>query len=52
MTGADLIALGLTPGPAFAAILAQARADRLDAKAVGREAELANLKRLARRESR
>ncbi|MDO8847951.1 MAG: CBS domain-containing protein [Coriobacteriia bacterium] len=52
VTGADLIALGLTPGPSFAAILAQARADRLDAKAVGRDAELANLKRLARRESR
>ena len=52
VTGADLIALGLVPGPVFAAILAQARADRLDGKAVGREAELANLKRLARRESR
>ena len=52
VTGADLIELGLTPGPGFAAILAQARADRLDARAVGREAELANLKRLARRGSR
>lgn len=52
VSGADLIALGLTPGPAFAAILAQARADRLDGKAVGHAAELANLKRLARRESR
>ncbi len=52
VSGEDLIALGLTPGPAFAAILAQARADRLDGKAVGRTAELANLKRLARRESR
>lgn len=52
VSGADLIALGLTPGPVFAAILAQARADRLDGKAVGRTAELANLKRLARRESR
>ncbi|MRS11484.1 MAG: CBS domain-containing protein [Actinobacteria bacterium] len=49
VTGADLIELGLTPGPAFAAILAQARADRLDGKAVGREAELANIKRLARK---
>lgn len=52
VSGADLIALGLTPGPAFAAILAQARADRLDGRAVGRDAELANLKRLIRRESR
>ena len=52
VSGEDLIALGLTPGPAFAAILTQARADRLDGKAVGRAAELMNLKRLARRESR
>jgi hypothetical protein len=52
VTGADLIALGLEPGPAFSAILAQARADRLDGKAVGRDAELANLKRLARRAGR
>jgi tRNA nucleotidyltransferase (CCA-adding enzyme) len=52
VSGEALIALGLTPGPAFAAILAQARADNLDGKAVGRAAELANLKRLARRGSR
>jgi tRNA nucleotidyltransferase (CCA-adding enzyme) len=52
VTGADLIALGLEPGPGFSAILAQARADRLDAKAVGRDAELANLKRLAKRARR
>jgi tRNA nucleotidyltransferase (CCA-adding enzyme) len=52
VTGADLIALGLEPGPGFSAILAQARADRLDGKAVGREAELANLKRLAKRAAR
>lgn len=52
VSGRDLIALGLEPGPAFAAILAQARADRLDGKAVGRDAELANLRRLARREGR
>lgn len=49
VSGADLIELGMEPGPAFSGILAQARADRLDAKAVGREAELANLKRLVRR---
>lgn len=49
VTGEDLVALGMEPGPAFAGILSQALADRLDGKAVGREAELANLKRLARR---
>jgi tRNA nucleotidyltransferase (CCA-adding enzyme) len=52
VTGEDLIALGVEPGPPFAGILAQARADRLDERAVGREAELANLKRLAKREAR
>ncbi|MCK8114110.1 CBS domain-containing protein [Anaerosoma tenue] len=52
VTGEDLIALGVEPGPPFAGILAQARADRLDKRAVGREAELANLKRLAKREAR
>ena len=52
VTGEDLIELGLTPGPGFSGILAQARADRLDGKAVGREAELANLRRLAKRETR
>jgi len=52
ISGADLIALGLEPGPVYSAILAQARADRLDARAVGREAELANLKRLVRRYQR
>jgi tRNA nucleotidyltransferase (CCA-adding enzyme) len=51
VSGADLIELGLTPSPAFAGILAQARADRLDGKVSGRDAELANLKRLARRAS-
>ncbi|MGB4592783.1 MAG: CBS domain-containing protein [Coriobacteriia bacterium] len=49
VSGDDLVALGLQPGPGFSAILAQALADRLDGRAVGREAELANLKRLARR---
>jgi len=52
ISGADLIELGLEPGPAYSAILAQARADRLDGRAVGREAELANLKRLVRRHQR
>jgi len=52
ISGADLIELGLEPGPVYSAILAQARADRLDARAVGREAELANLKRLVRRYQR
>jgi tRNA nucleotidyltransferase (CCA-adding enzyme) len=52
VSGADLIALGLQPGPVFSGILAQARADRLDAKAVGRAAELANLKRLVKRSAR
>lgn len=52
VSGADLVAMGMEPGPAFAGILAQARADRLDGRAVGREAELANLKRLARRGAR
>jgi tRNA nucleotidyltransferase (CCA-adding enzyme) len=52
VSGQDLIDLGLEPGPAFSAILAQARADRLDGKAVGRRAELANLKRLAKRNRR
>ncbi len=47
--GRDLIAMGATPGEAFTAILARARDDRLDGKAVGREAELANLRRLALR---
>ena len=49
VSGADLVAMGLEPSPAFAGILARALADRLDGKAVGREAELANLRRLAAR---
>ncbi len=48
VSGSDIAALGMPPGPGYSAILAQALADRLDGKAVGREAELANLKRLAR----
>ncbi|MDO9557817.1 MAG: CBS domain-containing protein [Coriobacteriia bacterium] len=49
VTGEDLVALGLTPGPYFSAILGEALADRLDGRAVGREAELSNLRRLARK---
>jgi tRNA nucleotidyltransferase (CCA-adding enzyme) len=48
ISGDDLASLGMEPGPGYSAILAQALADRLDGKAVGREAELANLKRLAK----
>ncbi len=50
VSGSDLIALGAQPSEAFSAILARARADRLDGVVVGREAELANLRRLALRE--
>jgi hypothetical protein len=39
--------MGATPSEAFSAILARALDDRLDGRAVGRRAELANLKRLA-----
>ncbi|TLM76520.1 MAG: CBS domain-containing protein, partial [Actinobacteria bacterium] len=49
VTGDDLLALGYRPSAAFAGILAQALADRLDGRAVGRTAELANLKRIAER---
>lgn len=45
--GRDLLAMGATPGEAFSAILARARDDRLDGRAVGRDAELRNLRRLA-----
>jgi tRNA nucleotidyltransferase (CCA-adding enzyme) len=47
VSGEDLVALGAEPSPAFTAILVEALADRLDGRAVGREAELANLRRLA-----
>ncbi len=50
VSGSDLIALGATPSGAFSAILARALDDRLDGRAVGRRAELANLKRIAGRE--
>ncbi|MFU8890699.1 MAG: CBS domain-containing protein [Anaerosomatales bacterium] len=49
VTGEDLIAMGLTPSPAFSGILAQALDARLDGKSVGREAEMANLSRLVSR---
>ncbi|MCL4079041.1 CBS domain-containing protein [Coriobacteriia bacterium Es71-Z0120] len=49
VTGDDLVAMGFKPGRAFSAILAQALADRLDGKAVGREAELKNLEHIAKR---
>ena len=47
VTGDDLTSLGVQPSRAYSAILAQVLADRLDGVAVGREAELADLKRLA-----
>lgn len=49
VTGADLIEMGLEPSPLFSGILAQALDARLDGKAVGREAETANLRRLVAR---
>jgi hypothetical protein len=48
VSGTDLIELGAEPSEAFSAVLARALDDRLDEKAVGRPAELANLTRLAR----
>ena len=47
VTGDDLTSLGVRPSHAYSAILAQVLADRLDGVAVGRKAELADLKRLA-----
>jgi tRNA nucleotidyltransferase (CCA-adding enzyme) len=52
ISGEDLKAEGVAPGPEYSAILSQALDDRLDGKAVGREAELANLKRLVARAAR
>ncbi|MBE0416463.1 MAG: CBS domain-containing protein [Coriobacteriia bacterium] len=49
VSGEDLIAMGLEPSPAFSGILAQALDARLDGKAVGRDAEMANLGRLVSR---
>lgn len=48
ISGSDLIEMGAVPGEGFSAILARARDDRLDGRVVGREAELANVRRLAR----
>jgi tRNA nucleotidyltransferase (CCA-adding enzyme) len=47
--GSDLIAMGAPPSEAFSAILSRALDDRLDGRFIGREAELANLKRMATR---
>lgn len=49
VSGDDLLEMGLEPSAGFSDILAQALDDRLDGKAVGREAELANLTRIAKR---
>jgi tRNA nucleotidyltransferase (CCA-adding enzyme) len=49
VSGADLIAMGYEPSAAFSGILGRALAARLDGRAVGRDEELANLERLARR---
>jgi tRNA nucleotidyltransferase (CCA-adding enzyme) len=48
VNGDDLIALGLEPSEAFSDILRRALDDRLDERAVGREAEMENLRRLVR----
>jgi len=52
VTGDDLTAAGLTPGPAYSAILAEALDIRLDGRAVGREQELASLGRLIAKHQR
>ncbi|MDI6692911.1 MAG: CBS domain-containing protein [Anaerosomatales bacterium] len=52
VSGDDLVAMGFKPGRGFSAILAQALADRLDGKAVGREAEIKNLAHIAQRWAR
>jgi len=49
VNGRDLLAFGYEPSEQFAAILARALDDRLDGRVVGREAELANLRRHAQR---
>lgn len=49
VSGADLIEMGYEPSARFASILARALDDRLDGRAVGREAEMANLRRIAQR---
>ncbi len=52
ISGDDLTAAGLTPGPSYSAILAEALDARLDARAVGRESELANLRRIIAKHER
>jgi tRNA nucleotidyltransferase (CCA-adding enzyme) len=47
VTGHDLVEMGAAPGEGFSAILARARDDVLDGRVRGRDAELANLRRLA-----
>ena len=47
VTGDDLLSLGYEPSAHFSDVLRSALADRLDGRAVGRQAELANLERLA-----
>lgn len=47
VSGHDLIEMGARPDAVFTAILAQVTDDMLDGKAVGRAAELADLRRLA-----
>ncbi len=49
VNGNDLVALGLEPSEVFSAILDQALDARLDGRAVGRDAELAYLGKLASR---
>jgi hypothetical protein len=49
ISGADLVAMGAEPSAAFSDILARVRARRLDGVVIGRAAELAELRRLARR---
>lgn len=49
VNGRDLIEWGYEPSEAFTAILARALDDRLDGRIVGRQAELANLRRIAAR---
>jgi AraC-like DNA-binding protein len=48
VSGDDLVDMGLEPAHVFSAILDRARNDRLDGIAIGREAELDNLRRLAK----
>jgi poly(A) polymerase len=52
VTGHDLIALGLTPGPAFKTILGQVEDAQLDGSVTSREEALALVERLAPNRSR